>query len=141
MTERRSKPNPSQADSSKAGDMQYVDSPLSGWRLTTRPRAWRPLTDVYETDDDIVVRVEIAGMREEDFFIELNGRLLSIRGTRQDQTERRAYHQMEIRFGEFNLELELPHTIETEHVQAIYSDGFLRVVLPKAQPRHIPIVE
>jgi HSP20 family protein len=80
-------------------------------------------------------------MQEDDFLIELNGRMLSIRGVRQDAAERRAYHQMEIRYGEFNIELELPYQVEAERVQAVYQDGFLRVILPKAQPRHITIVE
>jgi HSP20 family protein len=118
-----------------------IDASPLGWRLTTRPHAWRPPTDVYETDENIIVRVEIAGMREDDFLIELNGRFLSIRGSRQDVSERRAYHQMEIRFGEFIIELELPVPIETDQVQAIYDNGLLRVTLAKAQPRHIPVIE
>ncbi|MBN1146914.1 MAG: Hsp20/alpha crystallin family protein [Anaerolineales bacterium] len=105
-----------------------------------RTPAWRPPTDVYEFEETLVVRVEIAGMREEDFSIQLNGRLLSIRGARQDVAERRAYHQMEIRFGEFSIDLELPFDVESEQVQATYSNGFLRVQLPKARPRHIPIM-
>jgi HSP20 family protein len=106
-----------------------------------RTTAWRPPTDVYESEDVLVVRVEIAGMREEDFVIQLNGRILTIRGVRQDLPERRAYHQMEIRFGEFSIDLELPFHIDPEQVQATYSNGFLRVQLPKARPRQIPIIE
>ena len=45
-----------------------------------RTPVWRPPTDVYELEETLVVRVEIAGMREEDFIIQLNGRILSIRG-------------------------------------------------------------
>ena len=73
-----------------------------------RPHVWRPPTDVYETEDAIVVRVEIAGMREADFTVALVERSLLIRGVRQDLTERRAYYQMEIPFGEFSTEVELP---------------------------------
>ena len=111
------------------------------WRVSLRSPVWRPPTDMYETETEVIVRVEIAGMQEDDFLIELNGRMLSIRGVRQDAAERRAYHQMEIRYGEFNIELELPYQVEAERVQAVYRDGFLRVILPKAQPRHITIVE
>jgi len=113
----------------------------SGWRLFWRSPSWRPPTDVYETDEAIVVRVEIAGMCEDNFSIELNGRELTIRGFRQDADERRAFHQMEIRFGEFALSLELPFYIQTEHIQAVYNNGFLRVVLPKASPRQITLSE
>jgi HSP20 family protein len=103
--------------------------------------AWNPPTDVYETEDNIIVRVEIAGMHDGDFSIELNGRLLSIRGVRQDASERRAFHRMEIPFGEFYIELALPYPIEPGRVEAIYHNGFLRVILPKARPRQIPIGE
>jgi HSP20 family molecular chaperone IbpA len=48
---------------------------------------------------------------------------------------------MEIRFGEFMIELELPHQVEVDQVRAVYTDGFLRVHMPKARPRHIPIAE
>jgi HSP20 family protein len=106
-----------------------------------RAPAWRPPTDVYETENTLIVRVEIPGMRENDFTIELNGRLLSIRGVRQDLDERRAYHQMEIRFGEFFIDIELPFHIEVSQVEAIYNNGFLRVILPRARPRQISIAE
>jgi HSP20 family protein len=70
-------------------------------------------------------------------FLSSGGRNLTVRGSRQDIPERRAFHQMEIHFGEFSIELELPNYIETDQVQAVYSDGFLRIHLPKA--RQIPI--
>ncbi len=111
----------------------------SRWRIIARPHAWRPPTDVFETDDDIIVRVEVAGMREADFTISLNGRTLAIRGIRQDTNERRAYHQMEIAFGEFTTEVELPYTIIADKVEAVYRDGFLRITLPIEQPKHIKV--
>jgi HSP20 family protein len=116
-----------------------MDAGQFEWRLTVRTPVWRPATDVYETEDTIVVRVEVAGMREEDFSIELEGRYLTIRGTRPDLPERRAYHQLEIRFGEFNTQVELPVAVEHEHVQAVYGNGFLRVILPKTRPQQIEI--
>lgn len=141
MVEGISKPDPSHSETDRSLDTQFTDAlSLDNWRLSMRTPAWRPPTDVYEFEETLVVRVEIAGMREEDFSIQLNGRLLSIRGARQDVAERRAYHQMEIRFGEFSIDLELPFDVESEQVQATYSNGFLRVQLPKARPRHIPIM-
>ena len=102
---------------------------------------WNPPTDVFETDDYIIVRVEIAGMMDDDFAIELDGRLLSIRGIRQDPPERRAFHQMEIPFGEFHIRVSLPTPIEHSRTEAIYANGFLRIMLPKSQPRQISIGE
>jgi len=130
-----------QSETDRPAETQFIDVSPFGWRITMRSPAWRPPTDVFETESLIVVRVEIAGMREEDFVIELNGRNLTVRGSRQDVPERRAFHQMEIHFGEFAIELELPNYIEADQVQAAYGDGFLRIHLPKARPRQIPVVE
>jgi HSP20 family protein len=94
---------------------------------------------VYETDDAIIIRIEVAGMRETDFTISLVGRKLTVRGTRQDTSERRAYHQMEIPFGEFSTEFELPCTVNPNKVEAIYHDGFLLITLPISQPKHIKV--
>ena len=122
-------------------DPYAFGEPGSGyWRLNVRG-TWRPPTDVYETEEAIIVRIEIAGMHETDFIIALDGRTLSIRGVRADPYERRAYHQMEIRFGEFGVEMELPFPILADQVEATYRDGFLRLVLPKATPKQIHIDE
>jgi len=131
--------DPQMKDYPGSNEMQFMDSGLSHWRLTIRSPLWRPPTDVYETDDAVVVRVEIAGMREEDITIELVGRSLSIHGVRPDISTRRAYHQMEIRFGEFSLEMELPVPVATQQVAAAYENGFLIVTLPKSRPLHIPV--
>jgi HSP20 family protein len=109
------------------------------WRIAMRPHVWRPPTDMYETDEAIVIRVEIAGMREQDFGVTLEDRTLTIRGIRSDPTERRAFYQMEIPFGEFSTEVELPAPIMPEGVEAIYRDGFLQITLPKAHPQQIQV--
>lgn len=120
-------------------DFQNAITDTSRWRLISRPHAWRPPTDMYETEDAIIIKVEVAGMREADFTISLVERSLTIRGVRQDTSERRAYHQMEIAFGEFHTEVELPYLVIADKVEATYRDGFLRVILPKAQPKHIKV--
>jgi HSP20 family protein len=109
------------------------------WRTLKSPLSWRPPTDVYETESALMIRVELAGMREADFSIGYSERLLTIRGARQDTQERRAYHQMEIPFGEFFIEIELTVAIAADQIAATYQDGFLRIVLPKAQPVQIKI--
>ena len=129
------------SENEKGSETEPSESTPFNWRLFIHSTAWRPPADVYETEESVFVRVEVAGMREEDFSIELNGRELLIRGTRQDTAERRAFHQMEIRFGEFAFTLELPHQIEPEGVQAVYKEGFLLITLPMARPHQILIGE
>lgn len=102
---------------------------------------WSPPTDVFDTGDEIIVRVEIAGMREHNFSIMLDGRKLLITGVRNLPQERCAYHQIEISSGEFRVDVDLPHPVMVDKVEAAYKDGFLRVELPKAKPKRIHIEE
>lgn len=104
-----------------------------GWQVQVRTGLWSPPTDVYETESQYVVRVEIAGMREEDFEITVEHNFLSITGHRSDLPERRAYHQMEIRFGKFESIVGLPGAVDLDAAHAEYKDGFLTVILPKAE--------
>ncbi len=136
------KSEPAHPEADRSLETQFLEEKSFTWRFSARPSAWRPPTDVYETDSALIVRVEIPGMREADFAIEITGRTVSIRGLRQDDIpERRAYHQMEIHFGEFDFEIELPFQIEANLVEAVYQNGFLRVTLPKARPRQVRIAE
>lgn len=133
LTERNESPRSENSSSLSTDELR--------WRLLHHPRLWRPPTDVFETEDLLIVRVEIAGMREEDFTISLEDRRLVIGGSRPDQAERRAYHQMEIPFGEFSTEIELFVPVVPDKVEAVYKDGFLKIALPKAKPRQILIGE
>jgi HSP20 family protein len=135
------RPKISQPGWQNIDDLQNPPHENLRWRIAARPHVWRPPTDVYETEDAIIVRVEIAGMRETDFSVQLVERSLQIRGARQDVPERRSYHQMEIPFGEFSTEVDLPAPVVHEQIEAIYRDGFLRVVLPKARPQQIKVGE
>ncbi|MBI3161929.1 MAG: Hsp20/alpha crystallin family protein [Chloroflexi bacterium] len=103
------------------------------WQV--RSHAWSPPTDQYETDEAYIVRVEIAGMREDDFEVALENNTLFISGSRPDLPERRAYHQMEIRFGKFSTALGLPGPVNIEHARTEYKDGFLTITLPKRHSR------
>jgi HSP20 family protein len=117
---------------------------LSGgkrWRNGVRSSIWRPPTDVFENEQEVIVRVEIAGMREDDFSISLTGDRLTVRGNRPDIQEKRAYHQMEIFFGEFNVEVNLPAPVLADKVIAEYQAGFLRLVFPKDKPKKIQVSE
>lgn len=110
-----------------------------GWRISPNVRLWRPPTDVLETEEQIIVIVEIPGMSDDEFSIHFGNNILSIQGTRIDKTEKRSYHQMEIHFGQFASEVNIPIPIEVEKIEAIYEGGFLQVYLPKARPTNISI--
>ncbi len=106
------------------------------WTLIRQGQLWRPPTDVYETHDSIVVKVEVAGMVEDDFTITFAEHTLIIGGVRYDPSAKLGYHQMEIAYGEFRTEVYIPETVEPDSIEATYKDGFLVVVLPKSEFHH-----
>ncbi|MCC6499361.1 MAG: Hsp20/alpha crystallin family protein [Anaerolineales bacterium] len=104
-------------------------------RWQVRSALWNPPTDAYETDENFVVRVEIAGMRDEDFEVTIENHALFIAGTRPDFGGRRAYHQMEIASGRFEIEVALTVPVDLDTSVAEYKDGFLTISLTKTQPK------
>ncbi len=100
-----------------------------------RSTTWRPPTDLYETEESCVIKVEVAGMRDEDFEVAFENNVLIIRGHRPDLNEKRAYHQMEIRFGRFEIAVEVPVIVDLEKASAEYKDGFLVIILPKVSSK------
>ncbi len=109
------------------------------WQVSVHSYAWSPPTDVFETDASFIVRLEVAGMRQSDFSIDVEDNFLVISGVRSEPPERRTYHQMEIRFGEFSTAIEIPAGADVSKAQADYEDGFLNVVMPKIKPTTLNI--
>src|SRR5215469_4920638 len=100
-----------------------------------QPAAWRPPMDIHETAEAIIVKAELAGMREEAIDIVLYENALVITGQRDDDsdhTEIAYYHEAQVRYGPFRAEIVLPAPIERDTANATYENGFLRIHLPKA---------
>src|SRR4030095_589676 len=100
---------------------------------------WTPPTDIYETEENFIVRMEIAGMQEDDFEVAVENNVLLISGNRHDLNERRAYHQMEIRFGKFEIAAEIPMPVEIDKATAEYKNGFLVIQLPQIISKDIKV--
>jgi len=98
---------------------------------------WRPPTDVYETDDNVVIMLEIAGLSPQDYEITIDNRLLTISGERRSPAGKLVYQQMEIRHGKFRVHIRLPWALEGAGQSATYENGFLKITLPKAQSRRV----
>ena len=122
----------------KAADEKFPKN-FQSIQVKLHTYAWSPPTDVYETDDSLVIRVEVAGMRESDFSIRVDRNELVISGTRIDIEERRTFHQMEIRYGEFSTSVELPQELDINGSDAEYRNGFLKIILPKNKPAVIKV--
>lgn len=107
-----------------------VSSSYMEWRQ--QAKVWRPPTDVYETQSEIAVRLEVAGMHYADFTISVDNDVLAIRGVRETPQQNEAsYHQIEINTGEFMSLVALSAPINVEAIVAQYEDGFLQIKLPK----------
>jgi HSP20 family protein len=105
-------------------------------------RQFTPPTDVIEMSDRLVVMIEIAGMRTGDFNVVLQDRRLSITGVRQRPgAEVTAFHQVEIGFGEFRIDLNLPWACERDGVTATYEHGFLTIELPRKPVETVRVID
>jgi len=102
-----------------------------------------PPVDVAETQEKIIVRAEVPGMKQEEIQIEFENGLLSIRGERKFLKEEGVtYHRVERTFGNFSRSFTLPRTIDPERIAATYRDGVLEIEVPKkeeAKPKQIRI--
>jgi HSP20 family protein len=94
--------------------------------------AWRPPTDIYETLDEIIVVIELAGVNEEDMTVTLFSDLLVVEGRReQPVTEMSACHQLGIKYGEFKSEVAMHVPVNHDTVKADYKNGLLKIILQK----------
>jgi HSP20 family protein len=100
--------------------------------LTSR-RLWRPPTDVFETENEVVVLLEIAGMRQKDFSITLSDDVLTVKGERNEKAEpsKTGYRNKEINFGMFERNIYLPENLDPEDINASYRGGFLEIIIKK----------
>jgi HSP20 family protein len=95
---------------------------------------WVPNTDVYTTDEGLVIKVELAGMRSENLQITVEGNKLCISGERPDGCRATKFNflAMEINYGAFENVLELPAGYDLSQARASYLNGFLRIDVPHA---------
>lgn len=96
---------------------------------------WTPMVDVYETEDSIVLRAELAGMKQSDIQVEVRDNTLVLRGERKSLAGVReeSYHRLERPCGPFQRAFALPCNVYQDRILASYKDGILEVVLPKVK--------
>ena len=101
--------------------------------MLSKESVWRPLTDVYETEEEFIVRMEIAGMAAGDFSVSLDSRILILKGVRRDTAPpgKRHFHKMEITVGPFERIVEIPPHVNIASAEAHYENGILLVRVRK----------
>jgi HSP20 family protein len=110
----------------------------------TGSRVWMPIVDMYETNDDLILDVELPGVREKEISLTITGEVLTVKGDRQfgEQLKDDNYVHMERAYGKFERSIRLPMPVQAGRVTATYRDGVLEVRLPKAEevrPKEIRI--
>lgn len=110
------------------------------WSLMT----WAPSCDIYETDNDIVVKAELPEVKKENIKVSLENNMLTIRGERkfEEETKKENYHRIERSYGEFMRSFTLPTFADPNKINAEYKDGVLRVTIAKreeAKPKQVEV--
>jgi HSP20 family protein len=116
------------------------------WTSASEPfglAEWSPALDVSETDEAVLVNVEIPGIDPKDLDISVVGDTLTIRGEKTDETEQsgRNYHRVERRYGSFTRSLTLPASVDADNVTATVKQGVLEVRLPKKEEARAKRIE
>ena len=104
--------------------------------------AWQPYADVYETEEEFIIKLELAGVAKSDIAITLSGDQLCVRGIRREsvhQEGKRWYHKMEIIQGQFEKLVALPQSIAANQIKSSFSNGILDIRLPKEQKRTVEV--
>lgn len=105
---------------------------------------WMPDIDMSETDDEIVVRMDIPGMEQKDIKVSMSGDYLTISGERKEELEekKKHFHSIERQLGMFERTIPIPTAVDDKKVNAEYQHGVLEVHLPRtpeAKPHRIPV--
>jgi HSP20 family protein len=105
---------------------------------------WQPVVDVYENDEAIVVKAELPGVEKKDVSVDLDGRILTLKGERSSEKEvkEEKYYRRERVYGKFKRHFSLPEAIDPETIKADFKDGVLKIEVPKpaqAKPKQITV--
>jgi HSP20 family protein len=105
---------------------------------------WSPNVDIFEDEEGVALRFELAGVEPKDVDIRFENGMLTLRGERKLEREdkRENYHRVELSYGTFTRSFSLPGTIDAEKIKAESKNGVLTVHLPKkpeAKPKSIQV--
>jgi HSP20 family protein len=103
-----------------------------------------PPVDVYEDEQNLVLKLEVPGLNEEDINVSLENETLTVQGERKFEKEEKEenFHRIERRYGSFSRTFKLPNTVDSDKVEASYEKGILKISLAKkaeAKPKQIKV--
>ena len=105
---------------------------------------WAPAVDIYETENELVLKAELPDVDEKDIDVRVENNMLNIRGERKFESKVRedSYLRVERAYGSFSRSFSLPNTVNTDTIKADYAKGVLTVELPKraeSKPKQVKI--
>jgi HSP20 family protein len=106
--------------------------------------AWAPAVDIYETENELVLKAELPDIDEKDLDVRVENNMLTLRGERkfESKVKEDSYLRVERSYGSFSRSFSLPNTVNTEAIKAEYAKGVLTVELPKraeSKPKQVKI--
>lgn len=106
--------------------------------------AWKPSVDIYETDEAIILKAELPGIKKEDVSVEIKDNVLTLKGERIEDKEvkEESYFRKERCFGTFSRAFNLQHRVQPDKIKARFKDGILEVEIPKPEeekPKQITV--
>lgn len=106
--------------------------------------SWAPAVDIYETDENLVVKAELPGVNPKDVEVRVEDSTLYLKGERkfENEVKEENYHRVERSYGSFTRTFALPSSINADKVAADFKDGLLTLTMPKreeAKPKTIKI--
>ena len=115
---------------------RLIDETLSRiWKEDVAREVWSPPVDILERGNEVVLKVDLPEVSQEEIDIRVEENTLTIQGERRllKETSEENYIQIERPYGTFRRTFNLPQMIEREGIKASYKDGVLRIVLPRKQ--------
>jgi HSP20 family protein len=107
-------------------------------------RGWAPAMDLKEDEHAFTVEADLPGLKKEDIDVSVVDNIVTIKGERkhESETNEKGYHRVERRYGTFERSFEIPGGFAAENISAQFSDGVLRVMLPKreeSKPKQVEV--
>jgi len=125
-------------------EMASLRRAMDRWLDEGMPRPWRMLgwaagegyvpLDLYETDEALVVKASLPGVKPEDVEVTITGETLTIKGEsrREEEEKKTNYYRQEAWYGGFTRSLTLPTQVEADKAEAVFEHGVLKLTIPKA---------
>ncbi len=106
-------------------------------------QTWHPMVDIFENKNQIIVKADLPGVKKEDISINVDNRILTLKGVRshEDETKEDNFFRRERSFGSFQRSFTLPADINSEDIKAEFKEGILKIEIPMPEEKKAKQIE